>query len=255
MCDALHGPRAVVAPSVRQEGHHHPPPAHADLRHPPAALPPSRPPSAFAIPHPSVHSTPFAPSRLAPVPPSALALRPCRLPWLAWGASPHYHAPSGREVDGALSRPSPKRNGAPNTCPDYCAFPGHSLSAREGSVRVVIPWNTRTPAPSLGLSEVCLSHPVCFPFLFSLQHPLFSSLFSRENSVGNRQILGSEPSLRLVWAQNQPNFRPNRQNTGNSEPLPRHLDTKPRHQLDTSTPRANSTPPDTPRARHPSDTI
>ena len=28
-----------------------------------------------------------------------------------------------------------------------------------------------------------LSHPVSFPFLFSLQHPLFSSLFSRENSV------------------------------------------------------------------------
>ena len=26
---------------------------------------------------------------------------------------------------------------------------------------------------------------------------------------------GSEPSLRLVWAQNQPNFRPNRQNAGN----------------------------------------
>ena len=36
----------------------------------------------------------------------------------------------------------------------------------------------------VGLSTVCLSHPVCFPFLFSLQHPLFSSLFSR----GNHQI-------------------------------------------------------------------
>ena len=60
-----------------------------------------------------------------------------------------------------------------------------------------------------------LAHPVCFPFLFSLQHPLFSSLFSRENCVrGNRQIFGSEPSLRLVWAQNQPIFRPNRQNAG-----------------------------------------
>ena len=37
-----------------------------------------------------------------------------------------------------------------------------------------------------------------------------------------------------------------------AEPWPRHLDTKPRHQLDTSssTPRANSTPLDTPR--HPS---
>ena len=31
------------------------------------------------------------------------------------------------------------------------------------------------------------------------------------------------------------------------EPWPRHLDTKPRHQLDTSTPHANSTPLDTPR--------
>ena len=65
--------------------------------------------------------------------------------------------------------------------------------------------------PQLGLNEVFLSHPICFPFLFSLQHPLFSSLFSR----GNRQFFGSEPSLRLVWAQNQPNFRPNRQNAGN----------------------------------------
>ncbi|EOD07365.1 hypothetical protein EMIHUDRAFT_249588 [Emiliania huxleyi CCMP1516] len=26
-----------------------------------------------------------------------------------------------------------RRNGAPNTCPDYCAFPGCSLSVREGS--------------------------------------------------------------------------------------------------------------------------
>ena len=53
-------------------------------------------------------------------------------------------------------------------------------------------------APRLGLGQVCLSHPVCFPFLFSLQHPLFSSLFSR----GNHQIfraLSRDPSLRLVW--------------------------------------------------------
>ena len=34
------------------------------------------------------------------------------------------------------------------------------------------------------LYEVFLSHPVCFLFLFSLQHPLFSSLFS----WGNHQI-------------------------------------------------------------------
>ena len=33
----------------------------------------------------------------------------------------------------------------------------------------------------LRLNKVFLSHPVSFPFLFSLQHPLFSSLFSREN--------------------------------------------------------------------------
>ena len=72
----------------------------------------------------------------------------------AWVTSPHHHAPSGREVDGALSRPSPKRNGAPNTCPDYCAFPGCSLSVREGSVRVVTPWNTRTPAPSPSLGSI-----------------------------------------------------------------------------------------------------
>ena len=87
---------------------------------------------------------PRPPPALASAQPSALRSRPPPLPWLAWVASPHHHAPSGREVDGALSRPSPKRNGAPNTCPDYCAFPGCSLSVREGSVRVVIPWNTRT---------------------------------------------------------------------------------------------------------------
>ena len=33
------------------------------------------------------------------------------------------------------------------------------------------------------LNKLFLSHPVSFPFLFSLQHPLFSSLFSRENCV------------------------------------------------------------------------
>ena len=52
-----------------------------------------------------------------------------------------------------------------------------------------------------------------FPF-FSTTPSLFLSLFPGKLR-GNRQILGSEPSLRLVWAQNQPNFRPNRQNTGN----------------------------------------
>ena len=34
----------------------------------------------------------------------------------------------------------------------------------------------------VGLGEVFLSHPVCFPFLFSLQHPLFSSLFPGETA-------------------------------------------------------------------------
>ena len=68
----------------------------------------------------------------------------------------------------------------------------------------------------IGLSTVCLSHPVCFPFLFSLLHPLFPSLFSRENSVEIVKLWAlSRASLRLVWAQNQPNFRPNRQNAGN----------------------------------------
>ena len=47
-----------------------------------------------------------------------------------------------------------------------------------------------------------------FPF-FSTTPSLFLSIF-RGKLRGNRQILGSEPSLRLVWAQNQPN----RQNTG-----------------------------------------
>ena len=53
-------------------------------------------------------------------------------------------------------------------------------------------------------------------FLYILQHPLFSSLFSRENSVEIVKfgaLSCSEPRLRLVWAQNQPNFRPNRQNS------------------------------------------
>ena len=55
-----------------------------------------------------------------------------------------------------------------------------------------------------------------FPF-FSTTPSLFLSIF-RGKLRGNRQIFGSEPrmpSLRLVWAQNQPNFRPNRQNAGN----------------------------------------
>ena len=51
-----------------------------------------------------------------------------------------------------------------------------------------------------------------FPF-FSTAPSLFLSLFPGKLR-GNRQILGSEPSLRLVWAQNQPNLRPNRQNAG-----------------------------------------
>ena len=38
--------------------------------------------------------------------------------------------------------------------------------------------------PGVRLNKLFLSHPVSFPFLFSLQHPLFSSLFSR----GNHQI-------------------------------------------------------------------
>ena len=57
--------------------------------------------------------------------------------------------------------------------------------------------------------------PRLFSFPFFSTPPLFSSLFSRENSVEIVKFGGSEPSLRLVWAQNQPNFRPNRQNAGN----------------------------------------
>ena len=87
----------------------------------------------------------------------ALRPRPPPLPWLAWVASPHHHAPSGREVDGALSRPSPRRNGAPNTCPDYCAFPGCSLSVREGSVRVVTPGTVCGRLQFLHLHRTCCS--------------------------------------------------------------------------------------------------
>ena len=97
-----------------------------------------------------------------------------------------------------------------------------SIRAVPALSSIFLPWapvrdrsGTHAARRRIRLYEVFLSHPVCFPFLFSLQHPLFSSLFSRENFRGNRQILGSEPSLRLVWAQNQPNFRPNRQNAGN----------------------------------------
>ena len=49
-----------------------------------------------------------------------------------------------------------------------------------------------------------------FPF-FSTTPSLFLSIFPGKPS----NFPGSEPSLRLVWAQNQPNFRPNRQNAGN----------------------------------------
>ena len=114
---------------------------------PTSTLPPSSPlPAPPPSPSPicAFHSVRSLPLGAHP----ALRPRPPPLPWLAWVASPHHHAPSGREVDGALSRPSPKRNGAPNTCPDYCAFPGCSLSVREGSVRVVLSSIPRPPPPS-----------------------------------------------------------------------------------------------------------
>ena len=45
---------------------------------------------------------------------------------------------------------------------------------------------------------VCfLAHPASFLFRVSLQHPLVPSLLSRGNHF--------KPSMRLVWAQNQPN--------------------------------------------------
>ena len=50
---------------------------------------------------------------------------------------------------------------------------------------------------------------------FFLYSTLSFPLYFPGKLRGNRQIFGSEPSLRLVWAQNQPNFRPNRQNAGN----------------------------------------
>ena len=52
-------------------------------------------------------------------------------------------------------------------------------------------------------------------FLSFFLYPLFSFLFS-ENSVDIVKFWAlSRVGLRLVWAQNQPNFRPNRQNAGN----------------------------------------
>ena len=59
---------------------------------------------------------------------------------------------------------------------------------------------------------------VSFP-CFSTAPSLFLSIFPRKLR-GNRQFFGSEPSLRMVWAQNQPNFRPNRQNAGNFAETP-----------------------------------
>jgi len=62
--------------------------------------------------------------------------------------------------------------------------------------------------------------PRLFSFPFSLQDS-----FS-ENSVEIVKFWppprrpGSEPSLRLGWAQNQPNFRPNRRNAGNFAETP-----------------------------------
>ena len=72
----------------------------------------------------------------------------------------------------------------------------------------------RLCASLLRLYQVFLSHPVCFPFLFSLQHPLFSSLFSRENSVEIVKFWALS-RVEAGLGPNQPNFRPNRQNAGN----------------------------------------
>ena len=56
----------------------------------------------------------------------------------------------------------------------------------EGASFVAPPRGTGTTAFLFSYSELnqfaSRTPPVCFPFLFSLQHPLFSSLFSRENS-------------------------------------------------------------------------
>ena len=72
------------------------------------------PPPAPSLPAPPIHpstnaATPtraplssFHPARSLPLGAHpALRPRPPPLPWLAWVASPHHHAPSGREVDGA----------------------------------------------------------------------------------------------------------------------------------------------------------
>ena len=57
---------------------------------------------------------------------------------------------------------------------------------RRDAARGAAPAKARlaTVARGFRLNKLFLSHPVSFPFLFSLQHPLFSSLFSR----GNHQI-------------------------------------------------------------------
>ena len=59
-------------------------------------------------------------------------------------------------------------------------------------------------SPGLPLAPRLFSFPFTTP-------SLFLSIFPGKPS----NFPGSEPSLRLVWAQNQPNFRPNRQNAGN----------------------------------------
>ena len=119
------------------------------------------------------------------------------------GASPHRPSPTPQKWRRVRRRPERARE--PRGSNRALPFLSRCAAARA------------TLRDRVRLYEVFLSHPVCFPFLFSLQHPLFSSLFSRENSVEIVKFwaLRTEPSLRLVWAQNQPNFRPNRQNAGN----------------------------------------
>ena len=72
----------------------------------------------------------------------------------------------------------------------------------------------------LGCTRFSSRTPSVFLSFFSTAPSLFLSIFPGKLR-GNRQILGSEPSLRLVWAQNQPNLRPNRLSSKNAGNLRR----------------------------------
>ena len=136
---------------------------------------------------------------------SRAACRSIRAPWASgWRAGDAALSAQRRVPDGVRPRVTREvRSGCVAATLAECLVLWFCVSLLCDRVTARLA-STHTALVSQSLVGLCFAFP-------SIN---FLSLFPGKLR-GNRQILGSEPSLRLVWAQNQPNFRPNRQNAGN----------------------------------------